>query len=182
MVKQLIAALVGALIGVALMIVLERSLGQEFGWTVIPIGILTGLGARWAAQKPNFLRGALAAVLALACFVGGKLGASYVSQQAAAQPQAIVSTEGRVDEAEDEEPEVEVAVVESQVDPDDLGSTAPLQNLNLDTPTDSSTLDTIWLVVGAALAYFIGRSAPAGPPTTEPVEATTEPSDDSPGE
>lgn len=76
---SLVGALVGAVVGIAVQVGVESGLGMESTWLAIVIGILTGLGARTMAgeyiQSASYLRGALAAIIAL----GGILGGSYAA-------------------------------------------------------------------------------------------------------
>lgn len=171
--KQLFGALVGALIGVVLMIVLERMTGKEFGWTVIPIGILVGLGARVGVKHPSFVRGAFAAFLTLVSFAGGKLCASYLDQQATPAIEQVVATDEADDDdaatSEDEdvadEPE-DRPLVPSQ-------PSAPGQNFSYESPKELNVVDIACLVIGAAIAYGLGRGADEKPEAA----AQTSPSD-----
>lgn len=76
---SLVGALVGAVVGIAVQVGVESGLGMESTWLAIVIGIFTGLGARAMAgeyiQSASYLRGALAAIIAL----GGILGGSYAA-------------------------------------------------------------------------------------------------------
>ena len=202
--KQVVGALIGALIGAVLMVVLERAVGKEFGWTVIPLGILTGIGASLAAEKPSFVRGAFAAFLTLAAFAGGKLAASYLGQQAAERIAQVAPSEEADDDAEEEAEEVEEADSEDEAasaEEDDRAAVDAMERersrlrlepgasvqKNFETPQTGSTLDTVWLVVGAAIAYVLGRgsakpeavqegpdAAAAGSPPTEGGSSTPE--------
>ena len=139
------------------MVVLERAVGKEFGWTVIPLGILTGIGASLAAEKPSFVRGAFAAFLTLAAFAGGKLGASYLGQQAAEGISQLAPADEADDDAEEEDVQSVVEEVEREESPLRIGRTTPVQNF--EAPQTGSALDTVWLVVGAAIAYVLGRGS-----------------------
>ena len=168
--KQFFGALVGALVGVGGMIAVEMTQGREFAWTVLLVGVLAGLGARWAGNGRSFAAGALAAILTILCFVGGKFGASYILQNSAKQaqidPAAVAESAEEVDEIAT--PSGSAEVLDEQFSG---GNNPSFQSLDYDSQQPQSTMDTVWIVVGTILAYFLGRgsgdaaSTAAQPPT-----------------
>ncbi|MEM8677783.1 MAG: hypothetical protein AAGF97_00380 [Planctomycetota bacterium] len=170
--KQLFGALVGALVGVGGMIAVEMTQGREFAWTVLLVGVLAGLGARWAGKGRSFAAGALAAILTILCFVGGKFGASYILQNSAKQaqidPAAVAESTEEVEEIATPSGPADALALEEQFSG---GNNPSFQSLDYDSQQPQSTMDTVWIVVGTILAYFLGRgsgdvaSTAAQPPT-----------------
>lgn len=131
-----------------------------------------------AADKPSFVRGAFAAFLTLAAFAGGKLCASYLGQQAASgtlQPVAVEEEAAGPDVEATTESEGGDAEERSRVDRSrSLDPRASQQGFPpVAAPASGSTLDVVWLVVGAAIAYVLGRGS-AKPEAPEEGQSASE--------
>ncbi|QDU87580.1 hypothetical protein Pla175_09450 [Pirellulimonas nuda] len=84
----IIGAIVGALVGAAAQAGIELGMNKEASWMAIVIGLFAGIGAWKAAgasiHKISYLRGALAALVAL----GGIIGAAQAISAAAVKRSA----------------------------------------------------------------------------------------------
>src|SRR6476659_9945218 len=72
--KTLVGAIVGAALGIGLLIAVYLLAGIDKMWMAIPVAILTGLGVRMVAATSghaSYLRGAITVVLAMAAYLGG---------------------------------------------------------------------------------------------------------------
>jgi hypothetical protein len=162
LVKTLVAALVGAGLGIGLMIALEAYARLEFGWIVVVVGLLAGLAMRWIAStgRASYLRGALAALLTLVVFIAGKYAVATVI---ANQRDQVVPppTAGPVEDDRETDTDDAPAVVPAELDLPARDATAVLEtNPN---NLDVNPLDAVWLVVGALVAYQLGKGGSARP-------------------
>jgi len=80
--KILVGGLSGGAVGIAALIGLEAFADYHVGWMAPVIGALTGIGIRFADPSTgNYVRGAIAGILALACIVGGHFASSELIQR-----------------------------------------------------------------------------------------------------
>jgi hypothetical protein len=112
--KSLVGALIGGVLGIALVILVHYLTGWDKAWLAIPVALLTGLGVRWMVAThghPSYARGALTGIIAILAFL-----ASYpiiaqlttrgsvarpITRDAAAPPRADVAADA-LDPAADE--------------------------------------------------------------------------------
>lgn len=80
----LVGGVIGAIVGVVLHLIVEFTTGLEAPWFAVVIGLLTGLGVHQAnkslAGRVSYLRGAVAAAIALAAIVGSTPVISLVAK------------------------------------------------------------------------------------------------------
>jgi hypothetical protein len=72
--KSLLGAIIGAAIGIALLLVVYLTMGIDKVWLSIPFAIITGLGVRMFVSTgghASYVRGAMTMVVALAGYIGG---------------------------------------------------------------------------------------------------------------
>ena len=72
--KSLLGAIIGAAVGIGLLLAVYLLLGIDKVWMAIPFAILTGLGVRMfvsTAGHASYVRGAMTMVIALAGYIGG---------------------------------------------------------------------------------------------------------------
>jgi hypothetical protein len=72
--KTLVGAIIGAALGIGLLIAVYLLFGIDKMWMAIPVALLTGLGVRMVAATgghPSYLRGAITVFLALGAYLGG---------------------------------------------------------------------------------------------------------------
>src|SRR6476661_7126824 len=72
--KTIVGAIIGAVLGIGLLIVVYLFFGVDKMWMAIPVAILTGLGVRMGVATSghaSYLRGAITVVLAMGAYLGG---------------------------------------------------------------------------------------------------------------
>src|SRR5437764_7857561 len=72
--KTLVGAIIGAALGIGLLLLVYLQFGIDRMWMSIPVAVLTGLGVRTLAAKnghPSYLRGAITVALAMGAYFGG---------------------------------------------------------------------------------------------------------------
>lgn len=174
--KWLCGGILGAVVGGAAWVAIELLTNSEFGWIAWIVGLLVGLGVHLAAsadQRGGFLRGAVAALLALAAVIGAKVSlAQIMTYQAAkaAQPAAVhdVSQPAGSEAPSDGDTGGETLDLPMVV-PEETGREGLLGSTKESSIKD---MDMVWLCLGAITAYIVGKGA--GPNTL--------PSDESPSE
>jgi ABC-type antimicrobial peptide transport system permease subunit len=191
--KSLVGAIIGAALGIGLLIVVYLQLGFDKMWMAIPVALLTGLGVRFAVAKSgaaSYARGALTVVIALAAYLGGlQVSKSIATQRATRAPKATAHADTEQPAADDQA----AANPESEPKASGPDATAPKQAASrpLPHPMDPAThrpnlpnqyptWDLLALGIAALVAYELGRGSGgiAGSTTTvpnEPVPAGTHP-------
>jgi hypothetical protein len=177
--RALVGAVIGGVIGVLILIGAYFLAGAEHTALAIVVAILVGLGVRtMVATKghASYARGALAAVVALAAFVGGKMVVAGIAagqtdtgiqrSNSPAPPPAAKEELGAGDESTAANLPAETAVHADQ-------GHAPLSPPDANRPPMApkiklaySPWDFLWLSVAALVAYELGRgsgTAPASP-------------------
>jgi hypothetical protein len=161
------------------MVAVEAILGRESPWLVLAVAVLVGGGALLAGRKRvpvSYLRGALAAVITLVAFIGGKyVVAAVLTGQ---HGDGIRVDNGAGVDGDEEGQEAVPPAAESSRGTDRLvppGSTAvPGRAALRGTKGDLTAFEIILLGVGAFVAYELGRGAaprPAAPPASGPLPA-----------
>ena len=178
----LVGAVIGAVVGMGLHLLVETTTSFEAAWFAIIIGVLTGLGVNQANKsltgRVSYLRGAIAAAIALAAIVGSPMVIAQVLANDNTQPPA--AAKARDGEATDETAPDDATAVEDGR-PAELpvregvrgaavsGGTA---NQTLVRPGEFSVWQFVFMAVGTFIAYEFGRgTAKAGNSTPpEPVQ------------
>lgn len=181
---SIIGAVVGALVGVAAQAGIELGMQKEASWMAIVIGLLAGVGAWKAAgasiHKISYLRGALAALIAL----GGIFGATQAISAAAVKRSASAATPFKPDTtpalkapaAEEGEGEGADAVEEAEPAPPAPAADPAPMTLGAGNekpgPLSPNPYQFVFIAVGVFLAYEFARGHK--PPEAE-VAQTEEP-------
>jgi hypothetical protein len=80
--KSLVGAIIGAALGIGLLILINALTAWDKYWLAIPVAILTGLGVRWVADTnghPSYVRGVLTGVIAILAFMLGQYAVAKVA-------------------------------------------------------------------------------------------------------
>ena len=182
--KTLVGALIGAAIGIGLLLVVFRVLQWDKVWLAIPFAFITGMGVRTlvgSTGRASYARGALTMIIALAAYIGGWL---LVAKMATAR--ASNSTKPAIAASADAENGVGAEVADGEAAaPPAAEATPAASNMGeaprtrMMAPTQQSTWDLIWLAVAALVAYEMGRGTTAAPVVVsepgEPVPGSTHP-------
>jgi hypothetical protein len=173
--KALIGAIIGAALGIGLLIAVYMLFKIDHVALAIGVALLTGLGVRTLVSTSghaSYARGALTGILALAAYVGGWfLVAEVAKARARSAPNsapiaaARQSADNDADPAAagegDAQPVAEVRPVERVPS----GAAAPKAG-----PPGQNPLDYVWLAIAALVAYELGRGTGA-----TPIETVDEP-------
>jgi len=171
--KALIGAIVGAALGVGLLIAVYLLFQIDHVALAIGVALLTGLGVRTLVSTSghaSYTRGALTGILAMAAYVGGWfLVAEVAKARAAAAPQRAPVAIANVDEGKADKTAAEAGEappeLPKQLDRAPSGAAMP----KAVTP-GQNPLDYVWLAIAALVAYELGRGT-----GTKPVEAMEAP-------
>ncbi len=176
--KSLLGGIIGAAVGIGLLLAVYRVFGIDKGWLAIPFAIVTGLGVRAMVSTSghaSYFRGALTMLLALAGYIGGwYLAASMAQARANAMTLKPVAVDQKSTEAAGGGSKEEAAPAPPPPSSIDSEALAPSSRRSMAPKGAMSTFDIICLAIAALVAYELGRgsgiSAPA--PTAEAVEGT----------
>ncbi len=164
--NSLVGAVVGAVIGIGLLIAAYFLFGIEHTGFAIVTAILVGLGVRWKVATKghvSYVRGALTAVLAIASFVGGKfLVAEIASLQATksmaqfhkAEAPPLTADANDTDTSSGDAAEEVETFLPDQSGPS-IGGALRTRRPNQSYPI----IDVICLSVAALIAYELGRGS-----------------------
>jgi hypothetical protein len=165
--KTLVGAIIGAALGIGLLIVVYLQFGIDRMWMAIPVAILTGLGVRILAAKgghPSYLRGAITVVLALGAYFGGlKISQVVVTHRAAAvakanPPRVSGDEPGGAAVAKEGQPAAAVEPADTPpVVPVHTGVAARHQPIQVS--TRDFVMDCLSLAIAALVAYELGRGS-----------------------
>jgi hypothetical protein len=178
---------IGAVVGMGLHLLVETTTGFEAPWFALVIGLLTGLGVHQAnkslAGRVSYLRGALAAAIALAAIVGSPQviakvvaknnvplgGAGDAAKRAAPES----SSDDKADEAptttaDGDDAEVKAAPAERG------GAPSAGAQVGITRSGDFNAWQFVFMAVGTFIAYEFGRGTGIGAatpnsPVDEPV-------------
>jgi len=169
--RSIIGALIGAAIGIGVMIAAYLALGLDTVWLALPVAILTGLGVRTMVATgghASYLRGALTGALALGAYLlGWNVVAGLAQKNAAAAAQAT-----RIEQSADADDKAEEADEQAEGEPAEEPKVATAQSRpkpvvggsqKVPMRTSSSALEMIVLCVSALIAYELGRGTAAKP-------------------
>ena len=184
--KSLVGAIIGAALGIGLLIVVYLLLGIDKMWMAIPVAILTGLGVRMVAATSghaSYLRGAITVLLAMGAYLGGLAITRAVANHRAetvskANPPRVVADEpGEPGDAKADEPAAGAPRVNA---PPPTPARTDLSARRPTMPNQFSTWDFISLAVAALVAYELGRGTGAlkdnmGVAPSEPAPGGTHP-------
>ena len=176
--KALIGAIIGAALGIVLLVAVYLLFQIDHVALAIGVALLTGLGVRTLVSTSghaSYARGALTGVLALAAYVGGwMLVAEVAKARAAAAPKRPAIAAAKADEEPDETagPAGEAPVVE-QVRPIERAPSGA--GMPKAVTPGQNPLDYVWLAIAALVAYELGRGTAAVPVTVvDPIPETPE--------
>jgi hypothetical protein len=181
--KTLIGAIIGAVLGVGLLIAAFLLLHLDAVWLSIPVAIITGLAVRiMVATKghASYARGAITAIIALAAFIGGWPLAAKVATLRAESTKPVASANGANAEngAPDGGKPAEPAADAKAAQPMSPKSSGQAIMQKMSQP-GQNPLDYVWLGIAALVAYELGRgsgaAAPRSPIAGEPAPAGTHP-------
>lgn len=182
--KSIVGAVIGAVLGIGLLIAVYLFFGIDKMWMAIPVAILTGLGVRMMAVtsgNASYLRGALTVLLAMGAYLGGLAVTKAVANQRAQRATQAAPAQ-RSDEPADggDAKEGQAAADAKAIE---VPVTAPVKmdpSRRVSLPTSFSTWDFLSLAVAALVAYELGRGTEAGHKIpadgpSEPVPGGTHP-------
>lgn len=184
MMRVLISGLIGAVASAAAWFYLEHATGHEMGWLAIAVGLVTGLcvnaGAGPSARESTG-RAALAAILALAAIVGGRVVYAKVMQNVS-QVKNVGNVVAEVEVQGEDAAGDEVAEAVVEQEPVELPTARSPKSLRLEKPTVDtvSEVDFLYMGVAALLAYVTGKGRNKTAPvdheaTMPPVDSAGEP-------
>lgn len=186
--KTLVGAIIGAALGIGLLIAVYLLFGIDKMWMAVPVALLTGLGVRTVAKTaghPSYLRGAITVALAMGAYFGGlricQVAATHRAETVAkVAPHRAADEPGEAGDAKKDEPAADIPpasappVVPTATDMAARRPAAPV-----------STRDFLWnfisLAVAALVAYELGRGSEGArkdasdASSGEPVAAGTHP-------
>jgi hypothetical protein len=169
--KALVGAIIGAALGIGLLVAVFLLFQLDAVWLSIPVALLTGLGVRMLVSTSghaSYARGALTGLLALAAYLGGWFVVKEVAQASAnapakRPPPATQQADDEADENSDEPAEASTPPLVQPIVRDPRGGAA----LRKAPQPGQSTMDYIWLAIAGLVAYELGRGS--GP---KPIEST----------
>jgi hypothetical protein len=163
--KTLVGAIIGAALGIGLLIAVYLMFGIDKMWMAIPVALLTGLGVRMVAATSghaSYLRGAITVLLAMGAYLGGLAVTRAVANHRAETvskanpPRAAAEEPGAPGDAKSEEPGAEAPPVNA---PPTAPATPDLARRSAMPSQAFSTWDFISLAVAALVAYELGRGS-----------------------
>ncbi len=162
--KTLVGAIIGAALGIVLLVAVYLQFGIDKTWMAIPVAVLTGLGVRMLAATKghaSYLRGALTVLLAMGAYLGGVAITKAVANHRAetvtkAVPAHAAKEEpGEAGDEKTDEPAAEAPPVmappAAPANPDLLGRRPAM-------PT-AGPWEFLSLAVAALAAYELGRGS-----------------------
>ena len=187
--RALVGALVGLVVGAAIVGALDVAMHSKAFWSVLLAGVAAGLSMRSLAGGGggSYVKGALAAIATALAAIGGPIAATqWFTTISQAAPTSVAVEQAAGDD--DQEASVDGAAAPAPEAPVIVESEGvnPLSTVQLKRPTasDSTIRDTICLVIGCLLAYEMGKGkAAASSPEGEQAAAGEAPADpgDTPG-
>jgi|GEM_PF-1280464 len=178
----LLGGILAGVLGAAVWVAIEYTTQREFAWMAWPVGLLVGWGVHKSAAtdaRGGTLRGALAALLALAAVLGaGWSKAEIMTKKAAGAATSAVTLKIIETEADGQKKAVET--VETDAAPLDFGApdTGLLHGTLESKPRSAfEDMDMLWLCLAALTAYVVGKGTGASAVGNK-ESASTEPSSD----
>ena len=157
----LFGGIVGGVIGALAWVAIEYTTESEFAWMAWPVGLLVGWGVhQYAAAdtRGGFLRGALAALLALAAILGAGWSKQKIMTKQAAQaatPAVVTSSGTGVDGQNDAETSENIDRV--NVDLGELPAGLFPGTVEARPRNAFRNMDMVWLCLAALTAYVVGK-------------------------
>lgn len=176
----LFGGILGGAFGAAVWVAIEYTTQKEFAWMAWPIGLLVGWGVhKFAAAdtRGGFVRGALAALLALAAILGAGWSKQQIMTKQAAQaatPAVVGASSGTGEEGQDDA-EASGSSDRLNVDLGELpagrfSGTAEARPRNA-----FRNMDMLWLCLAALTAYVVGKGPGTDSAASEEPQASEEP-------
>jgi hypothetical protein len=161
----LFGGIVGGVVGAAVWVAIEYSSQSELAWMAWPVGLLVGWGVRKCAAadtRGGFLRGAIAALLALAAVMGAGWSKQKIMTRQAGQviAPAIVVTTGGADVGDQKITDDASEAIETVTV--DFGKTSaglPHSPIGSKTGNTMQNMDMLWLCLAALTAYVVGKGS-----------------------
>ena len=179
--KALVGGLIGAAVGIGLLLVVYLTLGIDRVWLSIPFALITGLGVRMFANTSghaSYIRGAMTMLLALAAYIGGWVVVAQIAMARANAPTEKPSAASDVPPLATEPGDAEAKDGEAKDESKDAENATPVPPLKPTAqPSESGgmsrsmspksmeygTADVICLAIAALVAYELGRGSGVGP-------------------
>ena len=161
--RVFISGVIGAVASAAAWLGLEYFVEKEYSWLAVAVGLVTGFAVHAAAGKSSgagYLRGALAAVLALAAIVAAprakaeimKLSNTDAAKQVLAQPLDQTDETEREGSDDADQPKAEpLAKLAVNQDAGPAGASKPNFKKSF------SDTNMLWICVSALAAYVVGK-------------------------
>jgi ABC-type antimicrobial peptide transport system permease subunit len=179
--KTLVGAIIGAILGIGLLVAVYFLFGIDKMWMAIPVALLTGLGVRMAVATSghaSYLRGAITVLFAMGAYLGGLSITKAVANHRAAtvaQPSAHANMDQSAGGPGAKESASEPAAPTPQPGVPDAAQGHPVGAIGRPAmPGQFSPWDFISLAVAALLAYELGRGTGGASKETMPT-APSEP-------
>jgi hypothetical protein len=198
--KALVGGLIGAAVGIGLLLVVYLTLGIDRVWLSIPFALITGLGVRMLVSTSghaSYIRGAMTMLLALAAYIGGWVIVAQIAtaranaptEKPAAAPDVppLATEPGDAEpndgEAKDESKDAESAPPATPTPPR-KATAQPTESGNMSRSMSPKSMeygtgDVICLAIAALVAYELGRGSGVGPVVAsqpmQPAPAGTHP-------
>jgi hypothetical protein len=174
---------IGAVVGMGLHLLVESTTGFEAPWFALVIGLLTGLGVHQANKslsgRVSYLRGAIAAAIALAAIVGS----SQVIAKVAAKNDAALGGGGGASKSAapaasgDDKADTTATKPtddEAKAEPGELRGALPAgTQVGIIRPGDFNVWQFVFMAVGTFIAYEFGRGT--GTDATAPNSPVEDP-------
>jgi len=174
--KALVGAIIGAAVGIGMLIAVYLTLKIDKFWLAIPFAIITGLGVRMlvTAGHASYVRGVLTMLLAMAAyFVGLTVVAKVATARAnkvALKPAITVEETAETDTTDGETTKEETP---PPAPPVALPRNTEAPTMRSAAPGPGSPWDIIWLAVAALAAYELGRGSSSAMAATAPAAPAT---------
>jgi hypothetical protein len=104
--KSLVGAIIGAVVGIGVLVLINALTQWDKYWLAIPVAICTGLGVRWVATTaghPSYVRGVLTGVVAILAFLFGQYVVAQVATLRSEQAKPITAQLDDVSAADETE-------------------------------------------------------------------------------
>jgi hypothetical protein len=157
----LFGGILGGAFGAAVWVAIECTTGKEFAWMAWPIGLLVGWGVhKFAAAdtRGGFMRGALAALLALAAILGAGWSKQKIMTKQAAQaatPAVVGASSGTGEDGQNNAETSgsdQVKVDLRELPTGRFSGTGEARSRNA-----FQNMDMLWLCLAALTAYVVGK-------------------------
>jgi hypothetical protein len=166
--KSLLGALIGAALGIGLLVLINSLTAWDKYWLAIPVALLTGLGVRWVANTcghPSYVRGVLTGVISILAFMAGQYVVAEVATRRS-QAKPIVAQESDVRPADRGDTDEQADTPADAETPSDGTDPADEEPADSEAPADATEpIDTVTPADGEAPA-----DSATPPDNEEPAE------------